>query len=231
MTLSTSVWGAQHPNAGQIYNRAYLPVELHYSGFRIPTSNSHKKLFNFRFNVLLSIIQTEEPRKFLHEIEYLETVIEYIEKRLVLCDEKDCRQCGRQNRQHVELPDDLQDLEPFEQFDSFETYSDEELFEIVENGLYPKYIYRLDAPEVTLRDNPMGPNSPDLIRFSDPVKAGRCLLFRANLLEQRFERWEIESGVMIFGPSLRQEMKTLVNRAKNLSSVVFQALRRVPVNI
>ena len=125
---------------------------------------------------------------------------EYIERHLVLCDERDCRECGRQNRIHVELPEDLQDREPFEQIDSFESGNDIDLFEIVPNGLYPKYIYRLDVPEVRVRESPTGPDSPNLVPFADPVRSGRCLLFRSNLLAHRLERWEIESGVMIFSP-------------------------------
>ena len=98
------------------------------------------------------------------------------------------------------ITDDLQDREPFEEIDSLESGKDFELFEIVPNGLYPKYIYRLDVPEVQVRGIPTGPDSPNLVPFADPVRSGRCLLFRSNLLAQRLERWEIESGVMIFSP-------------------------------
>ena len=161
-------------------------------------------------------------------MEYLQTVIQFIEKRLVLCDESDCRQCGRQHRQHVEMPEDLQDKEPLELIEPLD--DNEELFEIVPNGLYPKYLYRLDVPQIRVREE--SPDSSlELFRFSDPVKSGRCLLFRTNLMAQRFERWEIESGVMIFGPELRQRMKLLVNRAKNLSCLVSAALKVVPLHL
>jgi len=109
------------------------------------------------------------------------------------------------------ITDDLQDREPFEEIDSLECGEDLELFEIVPNGLYPKYIYRLDVPEA--RGTP--PESPNLIPFADPVRSGRCLLFRSNLLAQRLERWEIESGVMIFSPG------RIFDVAKSIFSIEF----------
>ena len=182
----------------------------------------------FRFYDYLSLVRNPDRRRLLREIEYLRTVTDFIQKRLVLCDEGDCRQCGRQHRQHVELPEDLQDHEPFQLIEPLD--DNEELFEIVPNGLYPKYLYKIDVPRIRVRDESPD-SSPALFRFSDPVKSGRCLLFRTNLLAQRFERWEIESGVMIFGPELRRRMKSLVNRAKNLSLLVGSALKVVPLHL
>lgn len=154
----------------------------------------------------------------------LENVIDYIEKHLVLCDDIDCRQCGRQHRQHVEMPDELQDLEPLQIIDPSNT--DEDLFEVVPLGLYPKYLYRLDVPEIGRRRE-----FSDVVRFSEPVRAGRTLLFRTNLAAQRFERWEIESGVLNCDPQLRQEMKNLANAAKSLLRQVLLALRSVPLHL
>ena len=122
------------------------------------------------------------------------------------------------------MPPDLRDLEPTQLIDP--SNRSEELFEVVPLGLYPKYLYRLDIPEIGRQDLIFAS-----VRFTDPVKAGRCVLLRANLLAQRFERWEIESGVMIFGPGLRKEMKLLVNRAKNLSRQAKTALSAVPLHL
>ena len=152
----------------------------------------------------------------------LERVIEHIEKRLVLCDDADCRQCGRQHRHYVEMPQDLQDLEPLQLIDPSNT--GEDLFEVVPLGLYPKYLYRLEVPEIGTRRK-----FSDVVRFSDPVKAGRSLVFRTNLVAQRFERWEIETSSMVFSPELRQQMKDLVGSAKNLSRKARSALKSVPL--
>ena len=168
----------------------------------------------------MSLIGDQE--KLHRELTHLERVIAHIEKRLVLCDDVDCRQCGRQHRQHVEMPQDLQDLEPLQLIDPSNT--GEDLFEVVTLGLYPKYLYRLQVPEIGTRRK-----FSDVVRFSDPVKAGRCVLFRTNLVAQRFERWEIEMGFMVFCPELRQRMKELVNGAKKLSRQARDALKSVPL--
>jgi len=52
----------------------------------------------------LSLVRSDNHQTLLEEIDRLEKMTEYIERHLVLCDERDCRECGRQNRIHVELP-------------------------------------------------------------------------------------------------------------------------------